>query len=257
METRPGTAGSTLAAPAAGKRRGKRAERSRSRSPRGQEKGDGGAGALLALIAAGTHELREIGAPPTPGRGGNEAQVQLLMKGIGMLTLHEILTKHSSRVLGSMFAHWAVVRRAKVPRGGQDERELRDYKAELEKVYQNHKRSLDSKVARLVKIFAFQMLADIREKTMQYLFRMAAAMQRWQSTVIENRTQKKADRYVMSTKQQLLSSCQHQIDAKDQDLRRVLNIFAFHVLNEVKGFLVRIQTPNLHRYAKKKALVSR
>ena len=87
--------------------------------------------------------------------------------------------------------------------------------------------------------------------------RMAAAMQRWQSTVIENRTQKKADRYVMSTKQQLLSSCQHQIDAKDQDLRRVLNIFAFHVLNEVKGFLVRIQTQNLHHYAKKKALVSR
>ena len=84
--------------------------------------------------------------------------------------------------------------------------------------------------------------------------------QRWQSTTIENRTHKKADQYVMNTKQELLSSCQHQIEAKDQDLRRVLNIFAFHVLNEVRAFLKNrckpLSNPLLDD-ARKKALESR
>jgi len=125
--------------------------------------------------------------------------------------------------------------------------------AELEEVYRSHKRNLDSKVARLVKIFAFQMLADIREKTMQYLFRMAAAMQRWQSTTINNRSEREADRVVLSTKQQLLFSCQNQIEAKDQDLRRVLNIFAFHVLNEVKGLsLLENPTQQTHKATEKR-----
>jgi len=84
---------------------------------------------LLALLAAGTHEIREIGAPPTSAVGGGSgAKVELLMKGFAMLTLQEILTGHSSRILGSLFAHWAAVRRVKVARGGGEERDLRDYK---------------------------------------------------------------------------------------------------------------------------------
>jgi len=218
MQSQPGEKGSTLSGGVRPGRTSPPKDRGPDgrRSPREKRGGDGGAASIVALLAAGTHELREIGAPapspPVSSASTKELEATKLM----VKELQAALVE--SRSSGMSDA---------------EKRELRDYKGELEGIYTGHKRSLDQKVRRLVKIYAFHMLADIREKTMQYLFRLGAAMSTWQAVVLETKVWQEADRYLDHSKQQLLTSFKFQLSHKEKHLQRALHIFAFHVLNEI------------------------